>query len=430
MVTKLPSVLVVLGLALLGPPALVGCCIGAGLPLAPPSPAEPPSIAPPLSPSWPPPSSPSSVPPVAPMILPRPFELDPSSVPQIDSLRSRFDAARPTEGALLDTVLVCSATLHNGGFDVFAGGADVALAMRVGTGALRGTPQSAERVYSFPVRHLVVGDSIWVRVIDRDLFVDDTIAEGSTAFARTPFTLTMGQADVTCRALDPALVATRRGEHLDGLRLAIELLPIPAPDVSATDLGYPHAQVERVRAALAGATAWMDPSDPSLTEVLAPTETWVRDWDRAARDAVASAERTLPAAGTAVTDGERRLSIVRQACGTDAMTLRTELAIPDAPGGCIVLLHVEDPGTGALVIDAARVSPPWGPDTWALDRAGARLPLSPLALREGGAWRRVDGSTRIPSGGSDVAFFMEPGADAVLMRVGAPLGHGLVLRVR
>lgn len=412
---KLSSLPFMLGL-------LGGCCFVP--PLAPaPLTTEPPAdnaAAPPAPlPAW----SPGPTAPLPPSpFLAHPFTLDPHSVPQIESVRARFDAARPTEGPLLDTVLVCSATLHNGGFDVFAGGADVALAMRVGTGALRGTPQSDERVYSFPISRLAAGEMIWVRVIDRDLFVDDTIAEGSVAFARTPFTLTMGQADVTCRALDPALVATRRGERLEGLRAAVALLPVPLPDVSASDLGYPHAPVERVRSSLAGATAWTDPSDPALTEALEPAETWARAWDDATHDAVASATHTLPPPGTVVRDGDSGLSILRQACGTDAMTLRAEIAAPDAPGGCIVVLHVE---SSSLAMDGAPIS---GLDTWALDPSGARLPLSMLGVRREGVWQRVEGSTRIGDG--DLAFFMEPGADAVLMRVGAPLGHGTVLRVR
>ena len=71
-------------------------------------------------------------------------------------------------------MLVCSVRVTGGGYDdsLFAGGADVYMRLAIAGGPTRGTRQSAERIYSFPVARLDAGDSLSVSVYDEDSYSD------------------------------------------------------------------------------------------------------------------------------------------------------------------------------------------------------------------------------------------------------------------
>lgn len=413
---------------------LSGCCVVPPIPSLPPPPVAPmPATAPAMGPATTGPAIDPSMgmpPSLVGPELETTFEIDASRVPQLDGLRRLYDGASPVEGALENTVLVCNATLLGGGFDdsFFAGGADVALALRLGTGALRSTPQSSERMYSFPVRRLAAGETVWVRVLDRDVVFDDTIAEGSASYSRTPLLLTMGQADVACRALAPGLVAERSAEAVAALERAVEDLAAPStmiqPDVAAPNLGYPLGAVERVRAALSRAAAWMDPSAPELESALGPARAWSERWAQARRDAVDRAMRELPPPGAEVVDGARRIAVREVLCGASAQAIRSEVASSLDPGGCVVVVHVE--GEGHVHDPTLRPV-----TSWALDRTATPISLAPYGIRrdEDGAWQQLEGSVSFATAG-DIAFVLPPGVDATLLRLGAPLAPGLALRLQ
>jgi hypothetical protein len=119
------------------------------------------------------------------------------------------------------------------------------------------------------------------------VFFDDTMAEGSAAYSPTPLLLTMGQADVACRALAPSLVAERSAEAVTALE---------------------------------------------------------RAWARERRQAVARAMRELPPPGTDVVDGAQRIGVREVLCGASAQAIRSEVASSFDPGGCLVVVQVEDEG--------------------------------------------------------------------------------------
>ncbi len=358
-----------------------------------------------------------------------PFTALAGATPQVPEPRALFETATPTTGDAHDTVLVCTATLLGGGFDdsLFAGGADVYLAMRIGEGELRNAPQTSERTYSFPVASLTHGQTVWVRVLDRDVVFDDTIAEGTTTYAGTPLRLTMGQANVECRALDPALVAARRTTALTALEARLPLLPTPEPDLAADDLGFPSASTSSVASAIDGLAAWSVPADPALVAARERGHAWFRSWSEAAERAVSLAVATLPPPGTSVADGSARITVVREACGAEATTLRAEIgdaAASTAPStGCLVRLRLEQHGPVTL-------DPLGSADTWSIGADARRDPTPILAARTGDAWRAVGPGPTSLAGDFEVVFVLAGEQHAPLLRLGPPFAHAQLLRLR
>lgn len=408
-----------------------GCCFAPA-----PSPAVPdlpvPVVpAPPIAPIAPIPGPPMPSVGIGSTSIGDPFDVVLLSTPQLPGLRALFDAAPAAPGDVRDGVLVCSATLLGGGYDdsLFAGGADVALAMRIGEGALRSTPQSSERVYSFPTASLTHGQTVWVRVVDRDILFDDTIAEGTTTFEGAPFRLTMGQANVECRALAPTLVAEQREAARTRLARILDRLPVPAPDLAAADLGAPSAATNDAAGAARELAAWSDPSDPALERSLAPGHAWYRAWHDAITDAVDERAGSLPAPGTPVADGHAQLTVTDLACGASATALRAEIGeaatSTAAIEGCIVRLQLRGHAP-PLRLDATSDTG----DTWTLGRGGELARASVLAVRVDGRWQSVERGAVSAGSDAEVAFVLSGDAEAPLLRLGRPFAHAQLLRLR
>lgn len=430
----------------------IGCC----LPIPFDAPADDPGAAPPVQagasgPATPPTSSaptPAAPPPATPAFETLPagawaggpprlagaMRASDRRVPQVDGLRALFESSRtPREGTLEDALLVCAARVHGGGFDdgVFAGGADVALAARFGGSSIRSTDQTSARLYSFPVSRLARGDALWLRVIDRDAFFDDTIAEGSARFARAPFTLTMGQADVECRAVDPARVGRRADRALAALDRALDGLERARPDVQAPGLGYPSARAGRATVAARRARAWIDASHEAYLRRVDRAEAIDESWERRATAAVRDAADRLPAPGVDAPIGRaRRVRVERVACGMDASELAAQMqdvATGAGASGCLVVLSLAA-RQATTVAPTARADARWA--VWGIDDGAATHPARLVARRRGEAWLDPAASATVPAGARiELVLALPAGADPTLLRVREG-GRPALLRLR
>jgi hypothetical protein len=354
--------------------------------------------------------------------------------PQPREVTALWESARDARhGSIERGMLICQARVHGAGFDdsFFAGGADVALAARFADGPLRSTAQSGHRIYTFPIARLDPGDALWIRVLDVDVFFNDTIAEGSARFERAPFTLTMGQADVECRAVDPELVSRRTDTAVARLGLAIDALDDAEPDVSAYDVGYPTDEAARVTAAASDVLAWTDASSPRYRAAIDRAVAFDAEWQRRAGAAVLAAESALPPPGAPVALGTGRELTVREVvCGAGASTLVSSMgatALDIGLGGCLAVVELSSPRATSLP-PLSPVSQPW--EAWSLDARGDMSAAPVVARRQGDRWIAPDETVAIAPGESvEVVLALPAHSSARLLRVGDG-GRPAVLRVR
>ncbi len=353
--------------------------------------------------------------------------------PQTREPTALWEGARdPRHGSIERGMLVCQARVHGTGFDdsFFAGGADVALAARFADGAVRSTAQNGHRIYTFPIARLDPGDALWIRVVDVDVFFNDTIAEGSGRFERAPFTLTMGQADVECRAVDPALVSRRTDTALARLGLAIDRLDAAEPDVSAYDLGYPRDEAARVTAAASEVLAWTDAASPGYRAAVDRATAFDAEWERRAGAAVVAAESALPPPGERIALGTGRELIVREVvCDAGASALAASMgqtALNVGLGGCLAVVGLSSPRATSLP-PMSSVSQPW--EAWSLDARGDMRAAPVIGRRQGDRWIAPEETVAITAGESvEVVLALPPRASARLLRVGDG-GRPAVLRL-
>lgn len=401
---------------------LIGCCL---VP-APPQPAadpQPPTpavaIAPFATPLAAPPPPPIVVPAPAPGRLTRASFDAAGAVPQAPGLRELYEHARRPSTGIENGMLVCSARVRNESWDdsLFAGGADVALRARFGSGPIRSTAQSGLRTYTFPIAQLERGDTVWIRVVDIDVFSHDTIAEGSIRFEQAPFTLTMGQADVECRAVDAALVARRAAAAIHELARTIDELGEVQPDVQGYDLGYPRATAGRVVEAATAARAWTD-GGPAYDVEVDRAIAFDTDWDARARRAVGAAMRTLPAPGASTAIRRDLHASVREvACGADAAALGASMSssTDTTPGGCLVVLALD---ASSRVTLPALDQPDAQWEAWALDRSAHMWTARVVARSRDGAYLPASEPVVVEPGAPvEVTISLPPGATPVLLRV-------------
>lgn len=357
-------------------------------------------------------------------------------VPQAPGGASLFESAVPHEGAIERAMLVCRARVRGGGFDdgVFAGGADVSIAARLGRGEVRRTPQTSSHVYTLPVARLEPGSTVWVRVIDDDVLFDDTIAEGSTRFSRTPLELTMGQADVECRAVAPARVALSAGEEIASLAGALDRLDAIEPDLLAPELGYPRARVQPTLDAAVRAAAWVDWSDPQLEAQIERARAFDRAWPERAGRVVEAARDQAPHVGTPTAVGRRRVTVSGMACRDAADALRAESGAPGM-GGCVVLATVEA-GSAPLRLHATTgtIEPDAPLEAWAIDASGRTVSLTVSGRRDAHGWiARSEERVLEPGSAMELVLGVQPGViigfEPVLVRLRDAPSAPVVVRV-
>ncbi len=409
------------------------CC----LPLAPPDPPppvpEPVAVEPMAPPIAPAPTPAVAVPAQSGRLTAGSFEALTLDVPQAPSPTSLFENAAPhVSGPLGRSLLVCRVNLLGGGFDdsVLAGGADVALAVKLRNGTARSTGQSPERVYTFPVSHLALHDAIWIRVIDVDVVFNDTIAEGSTSFAHTPFSLGMGQANVECRAVEGAAVEQPSRSTLAALSRSVDELSRSESNLAEEELGYPHERAQAVLAQARSALAWHEPSDSAYRTQVERAIAFDAQWNRRAAAAVRAATSELPAPGASAPLGTgRQIRVARVACGTEANALADQIgeAMRGNTGACLATLEIQ----------ASRpISLP------SLDDASAQLEASSIELdaridrawlvarRREGAWVAPSETISLQRGERVEMVFAMRSSEAPLLRARDGGGQPVVLRVR
>lgn len=386
----------------------------------------------------PPASMPPPPPPVAPGAPPgrltRASFVGSPLAPQAPGAAALFGrSAARTTGPIEDGLLVCSATVRGNWDDsFFAGGADVALLVRFGEGAAqRATAQNSLRMYTFPISRLTPGESMWVRVIDRDVLSDDTIGEDFERFESAPFTLNMEHADIECRAVDPALVRDRVATAVASLTRAVNALTAATPDVSAYDLGYPSAAAERVIAAAQEVAPWSEGRSREHDAQIERAVGFDAEWERRARAAVDAAMTELPPPGESVAIGGARTISVREVlCGLDATARREamgEASIDSNTEGCLVVLALAASRRTTLPALEA-VDAQWD-EVWGLDasarmlgahiaaraRSGAYLPTTePVVLTPG---EPIDVVVSLPRTSQAALLRVRDGGRAVLLRL-------------
>lgn len=258
---------------------------------------------------------------------------------------------------------------------------------------------------------------------------NDTIAEGSTTLTRAPFTMTMGQADVECRVVPSALVASHAESAVRTLAVRIDALGASQPDVTAPDLGYPRELVSRTIEATRGAAAWLEWSDPELARQVDRAVTFESDWEERASRAVGEALAELPAAGTPIElSPGRQITASRRVCGRAANALRDEIGAPARYIGCLVSLTVET--ERPLRLAAAGVNTVWPFEEWVIDARGEVTDPWIVGWRDADGWV-APGEERVVEAGTTIEIVIESPREAepVLLRLRDATSPAIVIRV-
>ena len=247
-------------------------------------------------------------------------------VPQVPNRFELFhDAPRLEEADVVeDGLLLCDLRVStDSDADTFKG-PDTSLNVRLGQArprTARGPEDSWGAVLSMPIARLESGDSVWLRVVDRDVWHDEYIGSDTVVFrGRFPLRFRSDHTRVECRALGTVQVEARVGRPLsqagtsvDGLERAL------VPDARLAGFGYPTLERMRVAADLSRAAAWVDWDDPRVGALLDRMDRADALWQQRARGAVEAAAADLPAPGADVPLGPGYEGHVGEVlCGTDA----------------------------------------------------------------------------------------------------------------
>ncbi len=244
-------------------------------------------------------------------------------------------------------------------------------------------------VVTAPLSHLATGDSLLLRVEDRDLLTkNDPIDGGSVAFPGSfPLLVTGagGKLHATCRLLRPDAVAERlKAASLVAERGLAAYEGARGVDLTAPDLGYPWSQHRAAEAGLdevAGLVGWEHPEITARRRRLA--EAMAAEARTLAEAVQAQTAKATPAGRAAQRPGGGSLKVVALLCGQAA-----EARLGRPARDCVV--QVEGDGSGAELV--------WGdgrteallpvddqPDLLALERIGGdRVALEAVLLRVAG----------------------------------------------
>jgi hypothetical protein len=170
--------------------------------------------------------------------------------PQLEGAGSYFDLAPPAEGTALEGTLVCRLEIARtrsydglgGAITRNYGAPDPTVTLHVGRRrfVVQG-PEDAWRFhFSVPNVTLRRRDRVAVRVVDRDVAVDDPVGDAAARFAgRLPIVLEGLAVSTECRRIDPAELERRLPRALANADSAIAHLTAAQPSLDRDDLGAP-----------------------------------------------------------------------------------------------------------------------------------------------------------------------------------------------
>lgn len=399
--------------------SVAGCCLGGSETPPPIAPAplpepEPEPAPPPPRVRRPPPAPPTPPPQVMERVgLGVPLDSADGITPMRPSAGALFDRARPFEGAVARGLLICRARVR-GAFDdsFFAGGADVAMSLRVADRPWLSTPQSSARVFTMPLSEVEIGTALELNVVDRDVVMHDLIASHRHVFGRAPFTLETESATTVCRVMpDVSREASRATERY---QQAIESVSEVTPRLAEDDLGFPSTT--RVLDAAREAASWVGWTAPEMLTARARAGEIDRAFERRVGEAVVEAIPTLPAFGEPLRLRDRTIRIVRFACGEDAEAMRQAMGRA-APGAFSCLAVLEITARTRLTLRAVRV---FESELWSLHTSGARDRAQRLAVRHGEVRERGDAPLTLTPGEVGLVH-IGLSRPAPLLRIGAEL---------
>lgn len=340
-----------------------------------------------------------------------------SLVPQRRDATRLFDRARPVEGAIHRGLLVCRAQIR-GQYDdsLFAGGADVAMSLTIGTGEPMGSGQESSRTYTFPIAALEPGTALHLGAVDVDVLFSDPIGGVDVAYEHTPFEAEHPNVTFRCRALES--VEAEAQAALARYRRALDRFEATSPELSALDLGYPSAAP--VIEAAEEAASWLGWHDGDMRAGAERARQIDAAFVRAVGERVVATAATLPSGSEPSDRGDRRIRIARTVCDAEARALRTEMGAAVSPArspACHVVLEIE--ARRGLRLDR---TPPGETEAWTLREDGSREHAERLATFHAGAWHAPNEPITLAAGERCEVHLgvHEPGA---LLRVGGALSR-------
>lgn len=403
--------------------ALAGCCFGGSeaplpeaqapqpepmLEVAPPEP--PPVRRPPPAPYTPPAQVMQRV------GLGATLDSEDGITPMRPSAGRLFDRARPFEGPIARGLLVCRTRIR-GSFDdsLFAGGADVAMSLRVAERPWLSTTQSSARVFTMPLADVAVGTRLGLHVVDRDVIFHDLIASTSVVYAGAPFEVEAEHATISCRVLPD--VTHDAGRAIERYLRTLEGLDTDTPNLLDEDLGFPP--VTRVLDAAREAASWVGWTAPEMLTARARAGEIDRAFEANIGHAVTETVPTLPAFGEPTRLRDRTIRITRWTCGDEAEAMRQTMGDAAAPGmfPCQAILEIT--AHQRITLRSVRS---FENELWSLHASGARDRARRIAVFHNNTWSRGDAPLTL---GPDETCLVHVGLSrpAPVLRIGGELAR-------
>ncbi|MBZ4423341.1 hypothetical protein [Myxococcus sp. RHSTA-1-4] len=278
-----------------------------------------------------------------------------AAAPQLaDPVGLFTEASRPVkEKEMPPGVVLCQVVVVNERLDLLAA-PDLLVSMRLGSHpqvTVRGREESNVMYLSMPGVQLREGDEARLRIMDRDVFTNESVGTMKARYAGAfPLLAASRPVQMSCGVLLPGQVKAHVPRYLDAAERQLGALERTRPRALEDHWGYPTWEVFQARAALGHVAALVGWADRRMQPLLERFDAFESRWLEEAEASVRKKAEARPKAGewVPVLQGRQEARVIAARCGGTPVNGRASVT-----GACRVEVELKQGKGAPLRVDPA-----------------------------------------------------------------------------